>query len=252
VTSLAQTQGWEPLWADLGALSGDEDEHEDGYWRTPEPSVLTWAESLWDAGGRCVLDLGCGVGRHTVALARLAFAVAASDVSSTGLAACAAWLTRDGLAATLTCHEMKGLLFLDSAFDGLLAYNVIYHTTVAGMRQALAEIRRVLRLSGWLCATIIARDDSKVACCQTDVNMGKCQEIGPFTFVYRHDAPGDKYLPHHYCDEEELRSLLADFIVAHLYLDHREYANGEGLTQVGVHYHVQAQRFEPPARRPRF
>lgn len=247
MTSLAQTQGWEPLWACLDALSGDEDEHEDGYWRTPEPSVLAWAESLRDAGGRCVFDLGCWVGRHTLALARLGFAVIASDASPTGLAACAAWLAREGLTATLTWYEMKALPFLDCAFGGLLAYNVIYHTTVAGMRRALAGIRRVLRPGGRLYATIIARDDSRVTCCQADVNTGRCQEIEPFTFVYRHDAPGDKYLPHRYCDEEELRSLLADFAVDDLYLDRRE-----SVTQVGVHYHIQAQRFERPSRRTRF
>jgi len=78
------TQGWESIWADLDALPG--------YWRTPERAVVTWAEHLWEAGGRRVLDLGCGIGRHAVALARLGFAVTATDVSPSGLMACAAWL----------------------------------------------------------------------------------------------------------------------------------------------------------------
>jgi SAM-dependent methyltransferase len=78
------TQGWESIWAGLDAMPE--------YWRTPERAVVTWAEHLWEAGGRRVLDLGCGIGRHAVALARLGFAVTTTDGSPSGLMACAAWL----------------------------------------------------------------------------------------------------------------------------------------------------------------
>lgn len=245
---LGQPQGWEPIWADLDALPE--------YWRTPEPSVLAWAESLQRAGGcqacpecehsvrsRRVLDLGCGVGRHAVSLALLGFAVTATDISLSGVKTCAAWLAREGLSATLACHEMGTLPFPDCTFDGLIAYNVIYHATLAGMRRILAEIRRVLRPGGWLYATIVAREDSKVATCQSVVRAGKCREIEPFTFVYPRfgDAPDDKFLPHHYCDETELHALLADFVIDDLRLDRREYVD-DGRPQVGVHYHVQVRR----------
>ncbi len=225
--SFQSTQGWEPLWTDLDTE----------YWRTPEPSVLDWAERLWEAGGRRVLDLGCGVGRHAMGLARQGFTVAATDAASSGLTACAAWLAREGLSATLACHDMKTLPFPDCAFDGLVSYNVIYHATVAGMRRILAEIHRVLKPGGWFYATIITRDDSKVAGYWEDIKAGKCVELEPFTFIYPHDAPDDKYLPHHYCDEVEMRALLVDFVLDDLYLSRKEYAGG-----VGVHYHVQARR----------
>ena len=234
LTSSQRTQGWESIWAGLDALPA--------YWRTPQPAVLAWAEQLWEAGGRRVLDLGCGTGRHTVVLARMGFAVAATDVSPSGLVICAAWLVRKDLSATLVGHEMETFPFPDSTFDGLLTYNVIYHTTVAGMRRVLAGVRRVLRPGGWFYATIIARDDSKVSDYWADVETGKCREIEPFTFVYLHDAPGDKYLPHHYCNEAELRDLLADFAVDDLRLVRVEYAGEDGMPQVGIHYHVQARR----------
>jgi tellurite methyltransferase len=235
VILLERLRGWESIWAGFDALPE--------YWRTPEPSVLDWAESLQEAGGRRVLDLGCGVGRHTVALADLGFAVTATDIFPSGVKTCAAWLARDGLRATLACQEMGTLPLPECTFDGLVAYNVVYHATLARMRRILAEVRRVLCPGGWLYTTIIARDDSKVAICQADVKTGKCQEIEPFTFVYPRfgDAPDDKFLPHHYCDEAELRDLLANFIVDDLHLDRREYVD-DGRLQVGVHYHVQARR----------
>jgi tellurite methyltransferase len=234
VVLLGQTQGWESFWADLDALPE--------YWRTPEPSVVAWVEQLWKAGGRWLLDLGCGIGRHTVALVRLGFTVTATDLSPSGLATCAARLAREGLSATRVCHEMGTLPFPDSVFDGLIAYNVIYHATVAGMRRTLAEMYRVLHPDGRLYATANARDESKIAGYRADVGAGKCQEIEPFTFVYSHDAPDDKYLPHHYCDEAELRVLLADFVVDDLRLDRREHADEDGVIYVGVHYHIQARR----------
>jgi tellurite methyltransferase len=234
VTLFPWTRGWEPIWADLDALPV--------YWRTPERSVVAWAEQLWEAGGRRVLDLGCGVGRHTVALARMGFAVTATDVSPSGLATCAAWLVREGLNATLVCHEMGALPASGCAFDGLIAYNVVYHTTVAGMKRVLAGIRRVLRPGGQLYVTVTARSDSKIANYHADMEIGKCQEIEPFTFIYLRDAPGDKHLPHHYCDEAELRSFLADFVVDDLCLMRVEYVDDDGVVQTGAHYHVQARR----------
>jgi SAM-dependent methyltransferase len=155
---------------------------------------------------------------------------------------CAAWLAHEKLAAILVCHDMRTLPFPDSFFDGLLAYNVIYHATVAGMQQTVDEIRRVLCPGGWLYLTAIARTDSKVTGYRADIETGTCQEIEPFTFIYLDDAPGDKYLPHHYCDEAEIRDLLADFVIKDVHLDRREYTDAAGM-QVGVHYHVQARLF---------
>jgi SAM-dependent methyltransferase len=234
VTLAAQTQGWEAIWADLDALPK--------YWRTPEQTVVVWARRLREAGGRRVLDLGCGIGRHTIALARMGFAVTATDISPSGMATCVVGLARAGLDASLARHEMEMLPFPDSVFDGLIAYNVIYHATAAGMRRILAEVRRVLCPGGWLYATAIARADSRIAGYRADVLIGKCQEIEPFTFVYLHDAPDDKHLPHHHCDEAELRAFLADVVIDDLRLVRVEYADEGRVTRTGAHYHVQAHR----------
>jgi len=234
VISSQQIQGWEPFWADLDGLPA--------YWRTPQPAVVTWAGALWEAGGRRVLDLGCGIGRHTVALARLGFAVTATDVSPSGLVTCAAWLARKGLSAALVRHEMETLPFSDCAFDSLIAFNVIYHTSMAGMRRTLARMRRVVHPGGWLHLTFLGRVEQNIACYRADVETGKCWEIEPFTFVYPRDAFADRYLPHHYCDEAELRALLTDFIIDDFCLVREEYTGEDGAIHVSAHYHVQARR----------
>jgi SAM-dependent methyltransferase len=172
----------------------------------------------------------------------MGLSVTATDVSASGLTICTAWLAREGLSASLVRHEMGLLPFPDCTFDGLVSYNVIYHTTVAGMHQALAEVRRVTRPEGQLYATIIARWDSRVAGYQADVAAGKCIEIEPFTFIYPRDALGDKYLPHHYSDEAEVRGFVAGFVLDDLRLVRVEYADEDGTIQTGAHYHIQARR----------
>jgi len=235
VTLSTPTQGWESIWADLDALPD--------YWRTPDGAVLAWAERLREAGGRQVLDLGCGIGRHTLLLARLGFAVAATDVAPSGLVTCAAWLAREGLSATLVRHDMETLPFADTAFDGVISYHVIYHTTAGGMRRILEAMRCLLHPSGWLYFTANARDERKMASYRADVEAGQCQEIEPFTFIYLHDAPDDKHLPHHYCDEAELRDLLTGFAVDDLRLAYKEYTDEDGgAVRRGTHYHVQCRR----------
>ena len=145
---------------------------------------------------------------------------------------------------------MKTLSFSDCAFDGLIAFNVIHHTSMAGMRRPLSGMRRVLRRpepaegrpGGRLYFTAVASEEGNSASYRTDVEAGKCREIEPFTFVYLRDAPGGKYLHHHYCDEAELRALLAGFAVDDLRLVREEYAGEDGVIHVGAHYHVQARR----------
>ncbi len=231
-----QTQGWEVLWAGLDIPTE--------YWRTPEPKVVAWAERLREAGGRRIFDLGCGLGRHTIALADLGFSVVAADASPTGLATCAAWLAREGLEAGLLRHDMETLPARDGVFDGLVAYNVLYHATVTGMRRALTEISRVLCTGGWLYATITSREDSQIAMYRADVAAGRCVEIEPYTFIYPQNAPSDKYLPHHYCDEVELRHLLTatQFGIDDWRLERVEYVGEDGKVHTGAHYHVQAHR----------
>ena len=54
-------------------------------WLTPEPDVAEFANRLIGTGARKVLDLGCGVGRHALAYARIGLDVTAVDMAESGL-----------------------------------------------------------------------------------------------------------------------------------------------------------------------
>jgi len=192
--------------------------------------------------GTRLLDLGCGVGRHTVRLGQEGLWVVGGDLSFGGLRVCASRLRQEGLPSRLVGHDMVRLPFADGSFDALLAFHVIYHTTLSGLQAALAEVHRVLRPGGRAYLTFVGRLPENIAGYRADVARGACREVEPFTFVYLYDAPGDKDLPHHYCDEAELRGLLMSFEIEALVPVYTQYVDEAGRRHRSLHFHVQAMR----------
>jgi SAM-dependent methyltransferase len=170
-------------------------------WSEAEPQVLACATEVLSAGGATALDLGCGVGRHALALARLGFEVDALDGSEVGIAQLRKDVEAQGLALRTHHGSMTELPFEDATFDYLLAFNVIYHGDPDILSAAIAEITRVLRPGGTLQLTMLSK---------RNVNYGVGQEIAPNTFVVP-DAADDKTHPHFYCNAAELVGLLPGF-----------------------------------------
>lgn len=193
-------------------------------WSEAEPDVLACAATVIAAGGSRALDLGCGVGRHALALARMGFDVDALDGSEVGIAQLRKSAQAEGLALRTHHGSMTELPFDAASFDYLLAFNVIYHGDPEILAATVAEITRVLRPGATLQLTMLSR---------RNVNYGVGNEIAPNTFVVP-DATDDKIHPHFYCNAAELVALLPGFEVRSL-VD-REQKPGHW------HWHVVAER----------
>jgi malonyl-CoA O-methyltransferase len=108
------------------------------------PAVARWLGPL---EGRRALDLGCGTGRHTVALAAAGAQVAALDMTPEMLARARAKLP--GEAVGWVRHVLpRPLPFREAAFDVVVLGLVAEH--VADLARLLGEGRRVLAPSGRL------------------------------------------------------------------------------------------------------
>jgi len=157
-------------------------------WAQAEEEVLTHAATL--PKGARVLDLGAGIGRHALALARMGCKVQALDaaVESTrviGLAARA-----EGLEIGVQQGSMTELPYPDGSFDHVLSWNVIYHGDETVLRATLAEVARVLRPGGTFMATMLSAR-------RIPVEQAKApgREISRNTWVF--DGEGDKVHPHY-------------------------------------------------------
>lgn len=207
--------------------------HWDGQWQTaegradwlePDPGVVAFARERYAHGDRRALDLGCGVGRHALALAEIGFETQAMDGSSSGLDQLAEQAAARGLAIERRQAEMTALPYDDDSFDYVLAFNVIYHGDPDVVRRAISEIARVLRPGGHFQGTMLSKRNR---------NFGLGREIALDTFV--NEGVADKAHPHFYCNAGELIDLFDGF--EFLRLEDRPHAKPDSW-----HWHLIAER----------
>ena len=191
-----ESRNWEALWHDTEKRA---------QWTTPDPDVVSIIPELKKENARNVLDLGCGVGRHTVSLAAEGFQTYAVDSSHIAVKYCRAWLDQHNLHADVACVDMQSLAFLNEFCDAIISWNVIYHTTRGGMSDVLTEIRRALRPRGLIYATLNSTHNKY---------CGTGTEIEPYTFYNSAKEDGENL--HHYSDERDAIDLLSQFKVESL------------------------------------
>ncbi|MEY4697964.1 MAG: hypothetical protein RIT14_2392 [Pseudomonadota bacterium] len=175
---------------------------ENSVWARPESEVLDHAQGF--APGAAVLDLGAGIGRHALALARQGLSVSAIDAAPDAIAAIERVAVAEHLDLRVLLAPMTALPFEDACFDHAIAWNVIYHGDETIVRRTFAELARVLRPGGTLIATMLSAR-------RLPVEQAKAEghEISPNTWVFT--GEGDKVHPHYFCDARGLLGLMPDF-----------------------------------------
>jgi 2-polyprenyl-3-methyl-5-hydroxy-6-metoxy-1,4-benzoquinol methylase len=192
-------------------------------WITPEPFVVAAVEELHTAGVKQILDLGFGVGRHAILLAKAGFQVEGIDASSSGLAFATAWAAREGVTLKLTTGDMARLPYADESFDAILTWNVIYHGTMELIQQTVSELSRCLKPRGYLVCSLISSRHHMA---------GQGVEIEPRTFII--PGGGEREHPHHYFNQEDIDQVFAAF-------DRLRLEDVTQRTTSDYHWHMLAQ-----------
>lgn len=197
---------WDRVWKETGGSDG---------WDQPDQWVVSAASMARKAGASRALDLGCGVGRHALHLARTGFRTSATDRSPHALATARENAAADGLDVDFRTGDMTRLPYADNEFDYVLAYNVVYHGDETKLSRTLDEIRRVLRPGGLYQATMLSKRNAE---------YGRGIEVSPNTFQ-QPQATDDKVHDHLYCDFRDIARLHAGFEPVSL-ADHEHTAPG--------------------------
>lgn len=204
-------------------------EEKNSIWKNPCIECY-YLLNRWKSNGKIeFLDLGCGLGRHSMLFGKNGFHVRCFDISEEAIARTKKWAEDEGLTFEYKIGDMRQLPYRDGSIECILCRNVISHTDTSGVKQAISEIGRVLKPGGECYLTLGSKE-----------TWGYKQENWPWvdgnTKLYMREGPEYK-VPHFYADYPLLKELLKDF--EFIFINHIEdFWEDDGKTYSSFHYHV--------------
>ncbi len=172
------------------------------WWERPSSSVYPLIKRWQEEGFKKFLDLGCGLGRHSILFAQKGFEVEAFDLSKSGIEDLKETIKKQKLPIRLTVGDMLSLPYKDDSVDCLLAYHVIYHTDELGIKRIISEIKRVLKPNGEFFLDFNSKNSSAF-------KNKKNKHIGR-NLLFKTESH-EIGIPHYYSDKKEVENLLKDF-----------------------------------------
>lgn len=175
------------------------------------------------------LDLGCGLGRHSILFGKNGFHVRSFDLSADAIARTKAWAEEEGLKFDYQVGDMLHLPYADGSIDCIMCRNVITHTDTKGVKQVISELYRVLKEGGECFITIASKEA-----------WGFKREDWPLldenTRVRMDEGP-EYQVPHFYADYDLVQKLFEMFEISSI--SHvEEYYTHNGELYSSYHYHV--------------
>ena len=203
-------------------------------WTKPCEESYFYMHQWQEEGRKSILDLGCGLGRHSILFAKNGFKVTAVDLSDYGIKYLKEWQKREDLDILTKVCDMNKLPFHDNAFDCIWSYHVISHTDTEGFTKILTEIERVLKPNGSIYFTLC----SKATGSFTEANF---EHIDDNT-VIKTDGP-EKEVPHYFVDLNDIERLLKNFEIKRI--RHIDDCYFQGKNQNSKHYYIEAELRKP-------
>ncbi len=176
---------------------------------SPDPWVVEEIVRHTPPRGR-VIDVGCGHGRHTVALCRAGFWTVGVDIAPSAIESTGAMARGGGRGCLIARCDMQALPFADAVFDAVLAWRTCYLQRKAGIVRAVAEAARVLRPGGFLLASF--RSTTNIL---FYVGRNRGRQIEENTY-YLDDGNEFHGVIYHFFSRRELLSLFGGYEVVSL------------------------------------
>jgi len=187
---------WEEFYSGLGQMPER--------LKRPVPFVVEALPFFRARSVRAVLDLGCGVGRHSVYLATRGFDVVGVDASRNALMMAKAWSKAEvGVDVKLLRASMTDLPFVGGCFEAVVSVSVVHHAVKDDVERTVGEIYRVLKDRGIFLANLLSIEDYRCG-------LGEEVEEGTFRVLEDFEERQFEEL-HHFSSEDEALDLLVRF-----------------------------------------
>lgn len=198
------------------------------YWKNPSIESY-YLLNRWKSQDKVkFLDLGCGIGRHSVLFGRNGFQVFCFDLSEDGVNKTKEWGNNLGMNFDCQIGDMLNLPYDNDTMDCILCYNVISHSDTEGVKRIINEIKRVLRMDGECYLTLCSKETwgFKQDWPIVDKNTKLRMEEGP-----------EYEVPHFYADYQLIKELFKDFKI--VFVNHLEnFYEKDNKTTSSYHYHT--------------
>ena len=197
-------------------------------WMTPSVESFYLVNRWKSLDFNNFLDLGCGLGRHSILFGKNGFNVNAFDISNDALAKTKAWAEDENLTFTYKQGDMLDLPYDNESMDCILCRNVISHTDTEGIKKVISELKRVLKTNGECYLTLCSKNTwgFKQDWPMVDPNTKLCMQDGP-----------EYKVPHFYADYPLIKELFKEFEIVSI--NHiGEFFEKEDGCHESYHYHL--------------
>ena len=181
---------WEKLW---------NTEKNNEYWKIPDSDFITFIEEL-PQRELDVLDYGCGIGRHSIYLAKQGYEVTAIDISNNAIQYLLEWSNKEKVNISTYIGDLYLKELSNKKYDLIVSINVLYHGRRNTIKIIICEIHERLKKNGLFYLTFLTRNDDK---------YGVGIEIEPHT--YHCDTSIHEGDIHYFADESDLKDLFKSF-----------------------------------------
>ena len=197
------------------------------FWKNPSVESYYLVNRWYDK--KDFLDLGCGLGRHSILFGKNDFNVSCFDISEDAILKTKEWAESENLEFDYKIGDMLNLPYENESFDSILCRNVISHTDTVGIKNIIEELKRVMRKDAECYLTLGSKDswgEEQMSWPNIDENTKLRMEEGP-----------EYKVPHFYADYELVKELFKDFKIIDVQQE-IEYFEKNDKVQKVCHYHI--------------
>ena len=196
-----------------------------------EPSIESYyLVNRWKRQGKKeFLDIGCGLGRHSIQFAKEGFNVTSIDLSQEAIDSAKRWSQHEKLDIQFLHSDMMDIPYEDNSFDCILCRNVISHTDTEGIETIINKIYNLLKINGECFLTL----GSKNASTYKDPKNIIVDE----NTKLRMDEGPEKGVPHFYADMNIIPRLFKKFKIEYL-AQSQEFKEKDGKFNSYWHYYL--------------